>query len=102
MFVGVEGGEDQVAVHIGPGADADGVEGVVVEELGPVVVGLGDFVLVGDALGGLAGAVGDGGDLDAGLLAEAGDVAEGGVGAGADEADAEVLVGHWLAPCYIM
>ena len=96
MLAGVQGCQHQVAVHIGPSADAYGVDAVVVQQLAPVVVDFGDFVFGGDALAGLAAAVGDGDDFGAALLAEAGDVAQAGVGPGANQADADDSVLHQL------
>ena len=94
VLAGVQRGQNQVAVHIGPGADAYGVYAVVVQQVNPVVVYRGNLVLGGDTLAGLAAAVGDGDDVHVALLTEAGDVAKTGIGPGPYEADADDSVLH--------
>ena len=94
VLAGGQGCQYQVAVHVGPGADADGIDAVVVEQVGPVVVYRGDFELPGDALPGFAAAVSHGDDLDVALFPEAGDVAQTSVGTGPDQADADHSVHH--------
>ncbi len=94
---GLQGGDGQGRVHIGPGADADGVDLAVLDDLQPVGRDPGDGEFVGHALAGFNGAVGHRHHLHARLVAQPGDMHRPGVAAGADDADANGLVRHALA-----
>ena len=94
VLAGLQRGNGQRAVHIGPGADADGADGLVLQQLLPTVVDGGDVELVGHHLPGRAGTVGHRGDFDACDLVEAGDVAVAGVAPRADESDSDAFVSH--------
>ena len=101
VLVGFQGGQHQVAVHVRPGADADGVDAVVFHQLQPVVVDLGDFVLARDAFTRLPAPVGHGDDLHSGLFPETGNVSETGVGPGADQPYSDQAVFHMLPPAVV-
>src|SRR5581483_871468 len=94
VLAGGQGGEQDRAVQVGPGADEDGVDVGVGDDLLPVGVGARDVVLAGDGGGGLGPAVADGDEVDVRQGEQAGDVPRARVGAGADQADAEGGVGH--------
>src|SRR5207247_8467351 len=90
----LERGQRDRAVHVGPGADTDGVDVAGAHEVPPVVVHRRDAELARDALARLFGAVGDRDQLDAGERPEPGDVPATGVVARAHEAHADRPVGH--------
>ena len=99
-----EGGDGEVAVHVGPGADADGVDVGGGEEGGDIGLDAGDAELLGDGATARLAAVADGDQLDLTGLAEAGDVAQLHVAAGADEANAQggFVRGHRVLPSEIV
>ena len=99
-----EGGDGEVAVHVGPGADADGVDVGGGEEGGDIGLDAGDAELLGDGATARLAAVADGDQLDLPGLAEAGDVAQLHVAAGADEANAQggFVRGHRVLPSEIV
>ena len=93
-----ERGGRHLAVHVGPGADAHRVDVGRVDDLLPARVHPADPELLRDPLPRLLRPVGDRDQLDAGLGPELGDVMLARVGAGADEADADLRVGHDFSP----
>ena len=99
-----EGGDGEVAVHVGPGADADGVDVGGGQKGGRVGLDAGDAELLGDGAAALLAAVADRDELDLAGLAEAGNVTQLHVAAGADEADAQggFVRGHGELPSKIV
>ena len=94
VLPGFQRRQHQVTVHVRPRADADRVYGIVVQQVNPVVIDLGDFVLPRDALAGFAAPVGHRHDFHVALFAEPGNVAQPRVGSGPDQADADHSVHH--------
>ena len=94
MLACFERGQRQLAVHVGPRADADRVDVRGGHHLSPIVVHAGDAELLRDALARFPGAVGNRHQLDPRLGAKLGQMVEPGIGPGADEADTDRLVGH--------
>ena len=62
----LERGQRDLAVHVGPGADADRIDVAGRHEAPPVLVDPGDAELASDALARLPGPVGHGHQLNAG------------------------------------
>ena len=89
VLAGFECGQRDRAVQVGPGADDDGVDPRVGDQVFPAVERARDAELAGRRRRGLRPAVADGDDLDLGDRPQAGDVTRSGVGPGADEADAQ-------------
>ena len=87
-------------MHVGPSADADGIDALVFEEFLPTAIDGGDVELVGDGPARLDGAVGDGDDLAVLRCLEAGDVAVSHVASGANEPHPDLLVGHLFLPFF--
>src|SRR3546814_5539358 len=86
-------------VYVGPSADADRVDIVHRQYLGPVADGAdGAAERLGRLAAGLQATVGDGDDLHARLGQKAGHVPVARVAAGPDEANADGLVGHVSSP----
>src|SRR3546814_18934181 len=86
-------------VYVGPSADADRVDIVHRQDLGPVADGAdGAAEYLGRLAAGLQGTVGDGDDLHARLSQKAGHVPVARVAARADDADADGLVCHVRSP----
>ncbi len=82
------------AVQVGPGADDDGINLGVGDQLLPVAIGARDAVLVGGGGGGFRPAVDDSDHLNVGQGAQPGDMPQPGVGPGTDQADAQRRVCH--------
>ena len=74
VLAGLERRDGELLVHVGPSADANRVDAIVGQELGPIGGDLRDAEFVRHLLGRFGRAVGDGDELDAFLLPEAGDV----------------------------
>ena len=72
VLPGLEGSDGQRRVHIGPCADADGVDARVVQKRSPMVMNFRNGKFVGNPLAGLTRPVGDSDDLYAGLLCRPG------------------------------
>ena len=89
-----EGCHGQRAVHVGPGADANGVQAFVLQQLFPIVVNGRDIEGVGDTLSRLPAAVGHGANLDASGAMEPGNVPVAGVSSGSNQADSDGFDGH--------
>jgi len=85
-------------VHVGPGADADGVDVVGLHEFQPVVVDSGNLIFAGDGFAGRAAPVGYGHYLNAFLFSKAGYMPQAGVCAGADQPNANYSVLHSCPP----
>jgi len=96
MLAGLERGDRERRVHVGPGADADRIHRVVREHFLPVGRHVWDPEFIGDLLRRRRRPVCDGYDLDAFLFLETGNVAASGIAAGADQADATDRTGHGL------
>jgi hypothetical protein len=94
VFALLEGRHRDLAVHVWPRADADGVHVGRLHDFAPVAVDPRDAELLGNALAGLGRTVGDGGELDAFLRLEARDVTATSVLACADEPYADRCGGH--------
>jgi hypothetical protein len=94
VLAGPERGHRQLAVHVGPGADADGIDVPGLDHPAPVGLDARDAELLGHALAGLRRPVGDGHQLDARLRLELGNVMLAGVGAGPHEPHADRFVSH--------
>ena len=93
-----ERGGRHLAVHVGPGADAHRVDVGRVDDLLPARVHPADAELARHPLARFLRPVGDRDQLDPGLGLQLGDVVLARVGAGADEADADLGVGHDFSP----
>ena len=94
MLIAFQRGQHHIAVHIRPCADADGVRIVRLYELDPVVVHLGQAVLVCDALPGRAAAIGDAHKLHALDRLKSGDMPKFGVAARPHETYPDNIVCH--------
>src|SRR5262249_41231483 len=93
-------GEDRagdLAVRVGPGADAHGVDVRGSRQLAPVSVDAGDSELARDLLARRLRPVRDPGEHDTRLGLELGNVMLPGIGAGTDEPHADRLVCHGAA-----
>ncbi len=90
----VEDRAGDLAVRVGPGADAHGVDVRGAHELAPVAVDARDTELARDLLARFLRPVRDPGELDARLGLEFRNVMLARIGAGADEAHADRLVCH--------
>ena len=90
----LEGGQGDLAVHVGPGSDADRVDVLGLHDLPPVSLHPADAELPGDALARFLAAVGHGHQLDAGLRLELRNVMELGVLARPHETHTDRSVGH--------
>src|SRR5690606_32592634 len=100
VLAGLERGDRQGLVHVGPGADADRVHLRVVEHLAPVGRHFRNAELLRDLAARFRRAVGDRDELDALLLQESRNVPLPRVLAGADEADADLPLAHLPSlPC---
>jgi hypothetical protein len=86
--------DGQRRMHIGPCADADGVDAFVFQKRLPVFMNFGKGKLVGDPLAGFPRPVCDSDDLYAVLLFESRNVECFGVAAGSDQANADPFLGH--------
>ena len=91
MLAGVQGGQRDRAVQVGPGADDDGVEVRIGDQVLPVLEDLRDAVLSGDGLGRGRPPVADGDDVHVREGPEAWDVTGPRVGPRANQSDAEML-----------
>jgi len=94
VFARGERGQRDLAVHVRPRPDADGVDVGRAHELAPVRVHARDPEFLGDALARLARAIGHGHELDVRLLAEARDVTTARVLARSHESDADCPAIH--------
>ena len=84
-----ERGRGELEMAVGPGADADGVDGGVVEQLLDALRDARDAVFRGHGLAARARAVDDVDDLDIIDLAKAGNVSQPLIAACPDQADSE-------------
>ena len=80
-------------MNVGPGADGDRVDAVVVEQFLPVGIGSGNIEFVRDPLTGFEAAIGHRHDLTSGNLSKAGDLNATDIGAGSDETDPNDVLG---------
>ena len=89
MLARRERGRGELEMAVGPGADRDGVDGGVVEQLLDALRDARDAVFRGHGLATRARAVHDVDDLDVIDLAEAGNVSQALIAARPDQADSE-------------
>lgn len=94
VLAGFEGRQGDRAVQIRPGADDDGVEVRVGEQVLPALVGARDAKLARRLRSRDEPPVADRDDLNVGQGAQPGNVPQPGVGPGTDEADAQSAVSH--------
>jgi hypothetical protein len=88
VFAGFEGSEDDGAVQVGPGADHDGVEVAVGDEVLPMLVSAGDGEFAGDGGGRSRSAIADSRQFYAWNGEEPGNVPQAGIVSRSDESDA--------------
>ena len=98
VLAGLQGGQGHGSVHIGPGADAYGVDFVVLQQFPPVPVDPGYVELVGYRPAGLDAAVGHRHNFTVCHALEAGDMAVPHVAASSDKSYADGFFCHVLPP----
>ena len=91
VLAGIERGDRDRGVEVGPRRNDDSVDGRIVEQIDPVVVGPGDVELLRGALRGCRRAIHEADQLDALDLPESGHVSQGRDPAGPDEPDADSI-----------
>ena len=82
-------------VHVGPGADADGINIGIPDDFLPISGNTGYAEFVRHPLRGSRAAIYHGHDFDTILGLQARNVQLGGVAAGTDHADTNFLISHW-------
>ncbi len=89
-----QGGQGDGAMQIRPGADDDGIDVRVRQQLLPVGIGARHAEFAGNGAGGFRPAIAHRHDVHVRLFAQAGDMAQARVGSGADNPDADSFVRH--------
>src|SRR5262245_14401404 len=85
-------------MHVGPGPDADGIDGIVFQQCLPVVVNPGNVELLCHTMTRLAATIDHPHELHPFDLAEARDVAVADVSTGTDKTDANFFLSHAKSP----
>ena len=96
VLVCIKGSQRDWAVEVRPGADDDGIDLGIGDQLFPVAVSLGDVEFPGDLGGGFAAPIADSHHADARNGLETGKVPRSRNLAGPDDSDADLVVFQWF------